>query len=266
MKSDALSHFLPSSTSLFLLTSTGIGLEFVRQLLQRRPEEKVVATCRNPSAAHELQDLVARHPDRLSVVGLDTSDPQSIENAANEVSQMHSHVNMLLNVSGLLHIPGVIKPETNLQRCSLESLERIFTTNAFGPLLCCQQFEPLLQAAGGTEEHPAVIANLSARVGSITDNRLGGWYAYRASKAALNQLSKTMSVEFARRKKNRISVVLLHPGTTDTDLSKPYHRNVPPEQLFSKERTVRQLLEILDGVGMKDTGKFFAWDGKIIPW
>lgn len=231
----------------------------------QRPNEKIVATCRDPVSAYELIELQNQNPDRLNIIQLDTTEPNSILNAANEVSKIHSHVNLLLNVSGLLHVPNQIKPETNLQRCTLQSLETVFATNAFGPLLCSQAFESLLQSSEGTEEKPAVIGNLSARVGSISDNRLGGWYAYRGSKAALNQLSKTMSIEFARRR-NKIAVVLLHPGTTDTDLSKPFQKNVPPEQLFSKERTVKQLLNILDGVTMKATGSFYAWDGKIIPW
>ena len=114
-------------------------------------------------------------------------------------------------------------------------------------------------------ESPAVIASLSARVGSISDNRLGGWYTYRSSKAALNQLTKTMSLELSR-KNQRIAAIVLHPGTVDTGLSEPFQRNVAPEKLFTKERAVNQLLGIVDGVSMQDTGKFYAWDGQIIPF
>lgn len=114
-------------------------------------------------------------------------------------------------------------------------------------------------------ERPAVIANLSARVGSIGDNRLGGWYSYRASKAALNQLTKTMSLEFQRRKQP-VAAICLHPGTCDTDLSAPFQRNVPPEKLFTRERAVEQLLRIIDSTTMADTGRFVAWDGSPIEW
>lgn len=106
---------------------------------------------------------------------------------------------------------------------------------------------------------------MSARVGSIGDNGLGGWYSYRASKAALNQLTKTLSIELAR-KHHAVAAVLLHPGTCNTDLSKPFQRNVKPEKLFSRERGVTQLLHIIDNITMGDTGRFIAWDGTDIQW
>ena len=110
-----------------------------------------------------------------------------------------------------------------------------------------------------------MIANLSARVGSISDNRLGGWYSYRASKAALNQLTKTMSLELGR-KGQKVAAVLIHPGTCDTDLSRPFQRNVAPEKLFTKERGVEQMLGIVERTTMAETGTFYAWDGSIVPW
>ncbi|GKV03912.1 hypothetical protein SLEP1_g16146 [Rubroshorea leprosula] len=126
---------------------------------------------------------------------------------------------------------------------------------------------PLLKAGGGsgTERDVAVVASLSARVGSIGDNRLGGWHSYRSSKAALNQLTKTVSVEFGR-KKDPVICILLHPGTVDTDLSRPFQRNVPEGKLFTKEFSVQKLLNIINNVKSHDNGKFFAWDGQEIPW
>jgi NAD(P)-dependent dehydrogenase (short-subunit alcohol dehydrogenase family) len=111
----------------------------------------------------------------------------------------------------------------------------------------------------------AVIANLSARVGSIGDNRIGGWYAYRASKAAQNQITKTASIEL-RRKAPALVCVALHPGTVDTDLSAPFQGNVPEGKLFSVERAARQLLEVIDGLGPDDTGRFFDWAGEPVEW
>ena len=110
-----------------------------------------------------------------------------------------------------------------------------------------------------------LIANLSARVSSIGDNGIGGWYSYRSSKSALNQLTKTLSIELAR-KKPAVACVLLHPGTCETDLSAPFRGNVPPGKLFSRELAVSQLLGVLNGVTQADTGKFFAWDGSQIEW
>ncbi|KAK8504535.1 hypothetical protein V6N12_017814 [Hibiscus sabdariffa] len=126
---------------------------------------------------------------------------------------------------------------------------------------------PLLRVGGGlgTERDVAVVANVSARVGSIGDNRLGGWHSYRSSKAALNQLTKTISVEFGR-KKDPVACILLHPGTVDTDLSRPFQRNVPAEKLFTKEFSVQKLLNIINNTKQQDNGKFFAWDGQEIPW
>ena len=114
-------------------------------------------------------------------------------------------------------------------------------------------------------ERRAVLANLSARVGSIEDNRLGGWYGYRASKAAQNMLTKTMAIELKRKAKNVI-VLALHPGTVDTGLSGPFQRNVPEGKLFSVERAARQLLAIVAKADEAHHGTFRAWDDTPIPW
>lgn len=246
----------------------GLGLEFVRQLLLRPGQ--VIATCRNPAeqGAHSLLDLQREYGHRLQILRLDTWEVESINEAVASVQQTFSHINLLLNVSGVLHIPGLMSPETSLQKLTLDNMERAFRTNAFGPILVSKGFLPLLLASGkegqATEQKPAVIANLSARVGSIGDNGLGGWYSYRASKAALNQFTKTLSIEAA--KKGHVAAVALHPGTCDTDLTLPYQKNVRPEKLFSRERGVAQLLQIIDSLTMEDSGRFIAWDGSDVPW
>ena len=126
--------------------SAGLGLEFVRQLLAR--PGSVVATCRNPNAATDLQQLQEQHRHRLHIVQLDTGIEESIQAAAAQVSEIHSHINLLLNVSGVLHIPGVMSPETALNRVTLENLQRVFAVNTFGPILVCKAFSPLLVNAG----------------------------------------------------------------------------------------------------------------------
>jgi NAD(P)-dependent dehydrogenase (short-subunit alcohol dehydrogenase family) len=110
-----------------------------------------------------------------------------------------------------------------------------------------------------------VFASISARVGSIGDNRLGGWYAYRGAKAAQNMFTRTLAIEWARSRRNVVCVAL-HPGTTDTDLSRPFQANVAPDKLFDRGRTVRQLLAVIDRLTPADTGRFYAWDGSEIPW
>eukprot|EP00884_Botryococcus_braunii_P023106 jgi/Botrbrau1/947/Bobra.0167s0056.3 len=147
-----------------------------------------------------------------------------------------------------------MSPETALSRVTMDNLRRNFEINTFGPILVAKEFAPLL--VKGAE---------AAQLSSIGDNRLGGWYSYRASKAALNQLNKSMALEFERRKQ-AVSCVLLHPGTCDTGLSKPFQKNVLPEKLFPVERAVQQLLGIVDGISMEHNGGFFAWDGLPIPW
>jgi NAD(P)-dependent dehydrogenase (short-subunit alcohol dehydrogenase family) len=111
----------------------------------------------------------------------------------------------------------------------------------------------------------SIFATISAKVGSIGDNRLGGWYGYRASKTALNMFMRTVAIEYSRRCPKNI-VVTLHPGTTDTRLSKPFQKNVPPEKLFSVDRTVTQLLTVMENLEEGDSGQFFSWDGSRLPW
>jgi NAD(P)-dependent dehydrogenase (short-subunit alcohol dehydrogenase family) len=164
-----------------------------------------------------------------------------------------------MNCAGLLH-EGELQPERRLKDVTAAHLATSFQINAFGPVLVAKHFEPLL---GNSAR--AVVANLSARVGSIGDNRLGGWYSYRASKAAQNMLTRTLAIEWSRRARPIICVAL-HPGTVATALSAPFRSRTPPERVFSVERAAQQLLDILDGVTGDDSGRFIAWDGTTIPW
>ncbi|GAQ84975.1 NAD(P)-binding Rossmann-fold superfamily protein [Klebsormidium nitens] len=253
--------------SLIQGASRGLGLEFVRQLLETRPDESVVATCRNPSGAEQLQELARAHSDRLTVLPLDVTAEGSIQEAAKSVKASHGRVDLLVNTAAILHVQGKVQPETALARVTPEAMLLSYQVNAMGPILVAKHFHQLLKAGGGkgTRRPAAVLANMSARVGSIGDNQIGGWHSYRASKTALNQLSKNLAIEFTRRK-DPIIVVMLHPGTVDTDLSKPFQRGVPEGKLFSKERAVRQLLDIIDTRQLEDSGHFFAWDKQEIPW
>ncbi|CAM9000831.1 unnamed protein product [Rhodiola kirilowii] len=247
--------------------SRGIGLEFTRQLLQNKVNGHVIATCRNPQAATGLLHLKDQYADRLHILPLDLTDETTIQESAEFVMDRFGSLNLLVNASGILSIPNVMQPETTLSKVEKSSLQLAYEVNAVGPILVIKHMWPLLKAGGGsgTDTDLAVAANLSARVGSIGDNRLGGWHSYRASKAALNQLTKTVAVEFAR-KKDPIICLLLHPGTVDTDLSKPFQKNVPEGKLFTKEFSVQQLLKIINNAKRHENGKFFAWDGTEIPW
>ncbi|MEM9189656.1 MAG: SDR family oxidoreductase [Myxococcota bacterium] len=232
----------------------GIGLGLTRQLLDRGAH--VVATCRNPETAHALHEL---HSDRLRVLRLDVREEASIADAAAKVRETTDRLHLLMNVSGLLH-DGDLQPEKKLQHATLPNLQRVFEVNAFGPLLVAKHFAPFF-----AHRERSVLANLSARVGSIGDNRLGGWYAYRASKAAQNMFTKNLAIELGRRSKT-LAVIALHPGTVDTNLSAPFSSRVPEEKLFRVERAATQLLDVIDKITPEDTGQFFAWDGSSIPW
>ena len=143
-------------------------------------------------------------------------------------------------------------------------LQHSFEVNAIGPLLMMKAFAPMLTTRGELKNRPPpVVANLSARVGSIGDNRLGGWYSYRSSKAALNQATKTAALELGRRGG---WAVALHPGTCATNLSAPFQKGVPAEKLFPVERGAAQLLDVIEGLEPADNGGFFSWGGTEIVW
>jgi NAD(P)-dependent dehydrogenase (short-subunit alcohol dehydrogenase family) len=255
-----LSSFPDGSQAFVTGASRGIGLEFVRQLLGDPRFAAVYAGCRGPQQARGLADLSASDP-RLRVVPLDVADEGSIEAAARETAAHTDRLHLIVNCAGLLHDgPNGVAPERRLGEVGTSALAASFAVNAFAPLLVAKHFERLL----GHRER-AVFASLSARVGSIGDNRLGGWYAYRGAKAAQNMFTRTLAIEWARSRRNVVCVAL-HPGTTDTDLSRPFQASVPPEKLFAPERAVRQLLAVIDRLAPSDSGSFRAFDGSAIPW
>ncbi|KAB2089971.1 hypothetical protein ERO13_A03G088500v2 [Gossypium hirsutum] len=235
--------------------SRGIGLEFVKQLLEKNGKGHVIATCRNPTKATALLELKNQFAERLNVLPLDVTVESTIEESARSITERYGSLNLLINASGILSIPSVLQPETTLSKVQKSSMMLAYEVNAVGPILVIKHMWPLLKVGGllGTDRDVAVVANISARVSSIGDNRLGGWHSYRSSKAALNQLTKTISVEF-ERKKDPIACILLHPGTVDTDLSRPFQRNVPAEKLFAKEFSVQKLLNIINNAKQRDNG------------
>lgn len=151
-----------------------------------------------------------------------------------------------------------LQPEKSWRDQSLSSFERIFAANTFGPALVAKHFLPQLKRGA-----PSKLAVLSARVGSISDNRLGGWHAYRASKAALNMLVKNYALELARQNAAAVCVSL-HPGTVATDLSAPFTAGGGRE-LFAPELAAQQLLDVLSRLKASDSGKHFDWAGREIP-
>jgi NAD(P)-dependent dehydrogenase (short-subunit alcohol dehydrogenase family) len=166
---------------------------------------------------------------------------------------------LILVATGLLHAAGH-QPEKTYRSLDPELLAKSFRVNATGPALVAKHMLPLLPKTG-----KSIFAVISARVGSIQDNRLGGWYGYRASKAALNQLTRTLAVELRRQKPDAICVAL-HPGTVDTALSQPFQGGVEDGRLFTPAYAAGRLLSVLNDLSAADSGGFFAWDGQPIPF
>lgn len=191
---------------------------------------------------------------------LDLEDETSIAEAAAAVKEQAGELHLVVVASGLLHDTQGLRPEKTWRSLDAAALQRAFAVNAIGPALVAKHFLPLL-----AKDRKSAFAALSARVGSIEDNHLGGWYAYRASKAALNMLLRSLAVELARQNRQALCVGL-HPGTVDTALSKPFQSGVPQGRLFTPAKAAGRLLEVLDGLTPEDSGGLFAWDGRRIPF
>jgi NAD(P)-dependent dehydrogenase (short-subunit alcohol dehydrogenase family) len=238
--------------------SSGIGLAAV-ELLLGHASTRVLAVSRHAASAPGLRALQESHADRLHCTDVDLTDPAALQRVPEAARMLGARVDLLLNCAGLLHDKGM-RPEKSIAQVRMETLQRGFALNAFAPILLAQALLPLMR-----DGRRSVFASLSARVGSIGDNQLGGWHAYRAAKAAQNQLLRTFAIELARINPQAVCL-LLHPGTVDTPLSEPFKANVPAERLFSPKRAASQLLEICLRAGPEDSGSFIAWDGSRIPW
>ena len=223
----------------------GIGRALQAELSQRHPTLLVTLATRHPLTAEEWN--------------LDLESSSSLAELTAQLSTDNHPLRIVINATGRLHSP-LYQPEKRLQHVEQSALIDSFAINAAGPLLLAKSVEPVL-----TRDRPFHFASLSARVGSIGDNRSGGWYAYRAAKAAQNMMLRGLSLEWGRRLP-LATVTLLHPGTTDTALSKPFQSFVPKEKLFSPERAAGHLLDVLLEQTPTDSGRFLAWDGQEIPW
>ncbi|WP_127142494.1 SDR family NAD(P)-dependent oxidoreductase [Pelagibacterium montanilacus] len=193
---------------------------------------------------------------RTTKPGFDLTDEASIAAALSAVAEKGS-IRLALDATGYLH-DSRSGPEKSLRDIDPEAMARSFALNAIGPALLFKHLVPLLPRQGRT-----VLATLSARVGSISDNRMGGWYAYRASKAALNQITRSAAIEIARKRPEAICVAL-HPGTVDTGLSRPFARDGLEVQ--SPDDAAERLMAVIDGLTPADTGGFFDHKGLPVPW
>ncbi len=221
-----------------------IGGEFLKQLSDLYPD--AVIHCFSRCHPQSCTSPVVCHI-------VDYGNEPSFESAIQQASKQHVF-DMVIVSTGLLHNTDTA-PEKSLRELSADNFRCLFEANTILPALLAKHFLPKM-----VRGKRSVFAVLSARVGSISDNYLGGWYAYRASKAALNMIVKCAAIEVRRQNKKAI-IVGLHPGTVDSDLSKPFQVNVPDDKLFSPEFSVQKMLAVIANLTADDTGKCFAWDG-----
>ena len=228
--------------------SGSIGSALVEQLAHTS-SNKVYAFSR--SATSFIQPNVY-------VSAIDYDNETSIAQAS-DFATTTGPLDLVVVATGLLHDHN-IRPEKSLRDLSQASLEQVFFVNTIAPTLVAKHFLPTLNMS-----KRVTFAVLSARVGSIEDNRLGGWYAYRASKAALNMMIKTASIEMARKNKETL-VIGLHPGTVKSELSAPYSKRVPDNKLFAPQFSAARLIQVMSELTPEYSGRVLAWDGGVVPY
>lgn len=215
--------------------SGAIGTAFTKLLSKKYPHATLHAFSRN------------------SKNYIDYANEESIAYAA-DIASRNNPLDIVITTNGILHNESIM-PEKSLKDLSAAKFHFLFEVNTIIPALIAKYFLPRLN-----RDYPSRFAVLSARVGSISDNQLGGWYSYRVSKVALNMIIKNVAIEVARRNKQAV-IVGLHPGTVDSFLSKPFQSNVPDSKLFTAEYSVLKMLNVLENLKSDQSGKCFAWDG-----
>ncbi len=246
-----LDSFAAPLTALVVGASGGIGAALTQEL----------AACDRVSRVHALSrtGAVPQGP-KISPGQIDLEDEDSIALAAETLKQAGEVPSLVIVAAGILHDPNTgLGPEKSHRALSLASFERVHRINCFGPALVAKHLLPLF-----ARKERAVFAALSARVGSISDNRLGGWYAYRASKAALNQVLRCLAIEQARKSPQHV-ILGLHPGTVASDLSGPFQGHVAEGKLFSPGYAARHLLAVVNNATPDHSGELHAWDGQRVP-
>ena len=236
-------------TAVVIGSSGGIGRAMVATLLRSERYDRVLALARKPQAVGRER----RTQEGLDVGYIDLEDETSIQKASEQAGE----ADLVFVATGAL-TTAQSRPERSYRALSAESMIDMFRINAVGPALVARSFLPILPRG-----RRSVFAVLSARVGSISDNRLGGWHSYRASKAALNMLVCNLAIELARDKPEAVCVGL-HPGTVETDLSAPFRGSVPKDRLFTPDYSATCMLSVLDRLTPAESGGLFAWDGQRI--
>lgn len=247
-------------TYLIIGGTGGIGRAMVERLIRMNHQTQtgiaVFATYHN-----SVPEIEA---DNLHWLKMDICDEDSIKQSIDAIKTHSSHIDWVINCVGLLHTEHN-QPEKALRQMQTEFFLKNMQVNALASMLIAKHIKPLLKNAERSNDNPAIFATISARVGSISDNELGGWYSYRMSKAALNMGMKNLSIEWSRSLKD-VCVVVMQPGTVNTQLSAPFQANVREGHLFSPAYSAESLLEVLTDMSSDQTGSFVDWAGESIPW
>ena len=246
-----------NKTYLIIGGTGGIGKAMIEQLTTSTTQDTLVFATHHKN----IPDFEAPN---LHWISMDVCDESSIEQAADIIKQQTTHIDWVINCAGLLHT-DTQQPEKSLRQMETEFFLQNMQVNALASLLIAKHFKPLLAKATRSNDTPAIFATISARVGSISDNQLGGWYNYRMSKAALNMGMKNLSIEWGRSLKD-VCVVVMQPGTVNTQLSAPFQSNVADGHLFSPAYSAECLLEVLSNMTATQSGSFVDWAGESIPW
>lgn len=228
----------------------GLGQALTQRLAQVYEQQQIIAVSR--------QAVTERLPG-VQYVTLGDYSEATIGSWASEFSNSGATLDGVISTIGMLHDEATF-PEKQLADVDEHNLEKLFHVNAVVPLLILKHCQPLFD-----RKREAFFVQLSAKVGSTEDNYLGGWYSYRASKAALNMLLKTASIEIKRRYKKLI-VAAVHPGTTDTQLSAPFQKRVPEDKLYSTELSAQRIVRVIEGLTVDMSGGLFHWDGTRLPY
>ena len=239
--------------------SGGIGLALARHRLEQHNDGRVIGLSRHPGDEPALQELRASFPERLVLITADVTDAEGLAEALRQRLPADTDLRSVIFAIGVLH-DDAMSPEKRLEDVDAGAMLHSYRVNTLGFLLLVQAAVPWLR-----HREPKLIAAISAKVGSIGDNGLGGWYGYRCSKAALNMAVRNLAVETRRRMKPT-TVVALHPGTTQTPLSEPFEQSLARLSVHSPSDTAANLWRVLDNLGAEDSGSFINWDGSTLPW
>lgn len=243
-----IKNFSPKN-ALILGAKSGIGSAFINNIESRYDNVNIIATSRK----------FIKDENNIKYVKLDTTKENSWQKLCKFLDKENRFFDLIINATGILHdFTNNIKPEKSISEINIHQFFKNIEINAFGAALALKYLNKYFLS-----DKKAIFASLSARLGSIEDNNIGGWISYRSSKSAHNMIIKTASIEFSRTKKN-LCLVGLHPGTVDTNLSKPFIKSV--RKVFTPNFSSNKMLDVIEVLEAKDTGNLFDYNGIKIPF